>query len=416
MRIILANKFYYRRGGDCVCMLNTEQLLKERGHEVAVFAMDYPENLDTPWKKYFPRNMSKLMAFTRPFGSKEVRRNFNALLDDFRPDVVHLNNIHTQLSPVIAELAHRRGIKVVWTLHDYKLLCPRYDCLREGKTICEECFNGDKSPCLKYKCMKGSALASWVGYREAGKWSRKRLEECTDVFICPSRFMADKMAQGGFNAKQLKVVCNFIDCEKCRREVYRKEPYYCFVGRLSHEKGVETLLKAATLLPYRLKIIGDGPLSGELQRKYQKDNIDFVGFKQWDDIKEIVGKARFSVIPSEWYENNPLSVIEALCLGTPVLGARIGGIPELIDEQVNGMTFTSGDADDLKDKIERMHLATFDNESIARTAMECYNAQAYYDEIMKVYSVRHISVTDKSPQSPLTIHEKDRQEESYKEA
>lgn len=120
MKILLANKFYYRRGGDCIYVLNLEKMLKAHGHEVAVFAMDYPENLDTPWKKYFPKNMSKLMAFTRPFGSHEVKSTFKKLLDDFKPDVVHLNNVHTQLSPVMAELAHQRGIKVVWTLHDYK--------------------------------------------------------------------------------------------------------------------------------------------------------------------------------------------------------------------------------------------------------------------------------------------------------
>ena len=148
MRILLSNKFYYRRGGDCIYMLNLEQLLKTNGHDVAVFAMDYPENLDTPWKTYFPQEMGKLMALTRPFGSSEVRKKFNRLLDDFKPDVVHLNNIHTQLSPVMAELAYRRGVRVVWTLHDYKLLCPRYDCLRDGREVCELCFTGDKGPCL----------------------------------------------------------------------------------------------------------------------------------------------------------------------------------------------------------------------------------------------------------------------------
>ena len=147
MKILLANKFYYRRGGDCIYMLNLEKLLKAHGHEVAVFAMDYPENLDTPWKKYFPKNMSKLMAFTRPFGSHEVKSTFKKLLDDFKPDVVHLNNVHTQLSPVMAELAHQRGIKVVWTLHDYKLLCPRYDCLKNGNTICETCFKIGRASC-----------------------------------------------------------------------------------------------------------------------------------------------------------------------------------------------------------------------------------------------------------------------------
>lgn len=387
MRILLSNKFYYRRGGDCIYMLNLEQLLKAHGHEVAVFAMDYPENINTPWKRYFPQNMSKLMAFTRPFGSLEVRAKFTKLLDDFRPDVVHLNNIHTQLSPVIAELTHKRCIRVVWTLHDYKLLCPRYDCLRDGKEVCELCFNGDKTPCKTHKCMKGSALASMIGYREAVMWNRERLEECTDLFVCPSRFMAEKMAQGGFRKDKLRPLCNFIDIEKCRKDSYDKDDYYCYIGRLSHEKGVGTLIEAASRLPYRLKVIGGGPLNEELRMKNEelKGNVEFLGFRQWDEIKEIAGRARFTVIPSEWYENNPLSVIEAECIGTPVLGARIGGIPELIDEGVNGMTFESGNASDLAEKIEAIYNAKFDYTAIAGTAMKRYNAEAYYTEIMKCY-------------------------------
>lgn len=384
MRIILSNKFYYRRGGDCIYMLNLEQLLMRHGHEVAVFAMDYPENIETRWSRYFPRNMNKLMAFTRPFGSVEVKTKFNRMLDDFKPDVVHLNNVHTQLSPVMAELAHKRGIKVVWTLHDYKLLCPRYDCLRDGKEICELCFNGDKTPCKTYKCMKGSVLASWIGYKEAVMWSRRRLEDCTDVFVCPSLFMADKMVQGGFRKEKMRTLCNFIDVEKCRKTDYDKADYYCFVGRLSHEKGVRTLIEAANRLPYKLKIIGGGPLEDELKAVGGKQ-IEFVGFKQWDDIKELVGRARFSVIPSEWYENNPLSVIEAQCLGTSVLGARIGGIPELIKEGETGMTFESRNADDLAKKIEIMWQSGFDYEKMAKASQSKYNSESYYEEIMKVY-------------------------------
>lgn len=387
MRILLSNKFYYRRGGDCIYMLNLEQLLKAHGHEVAVFAMDYPENEETPWKKHFPQNMTKLMAFTRPFGSREVKTKFTKLLDDFKPDVVHLNNIHTQLSPVIAELAHRRDIRTVWTLHDYKLLCPRYDCLRDGKTICELCFNGDKSPCKTYYCMKGSRLASLVGYKEAVMWNRERLEACTDLFICPSRFMAEKMAQGGFRKDKLHVLCNFIDVEKCRKTDYTKADYYCYVGRLSHEKGVSTLIKAAAQLPYKLKIIGGGPLLEQLKNmnKELNGNIDFLGFKQWDDIKTLVGKARFSVTPSEWYEVFGLVNIEAQCLGTPILGARIGGIPELIDEGVNGMTFESGNVDDLAGKIKVMYNTEFGYKAIADSAMKRYDAENYYNEIMKIY-------------------------------
>ena len=392
MKILLANKFYYRRGGDCIYMLNLEKLLKAHGHEVAVFAMDYPENLDTPWKKYFPKNMSKLMAFSRPFGSHEVKSKFKKLLDEFKPDVVHLNNVHTQLSPVIAELAHQRGIKVVWTLHDYKLLCPRYDCLKNGNTICETCFNGDKKACLDNKCMKGSKLASFIGYKEAVVWNRERLEVCTDVFICPSQFMADKMVQGGFSKSKMQTLCNFIDVEKCKFSstdgtdytddvelLPKKEDYYCFIGRLSHEKGAKTLIEAANQLPYKLVIIGGGPLMEEL-KSVAHTNIKFVGFKQWDDIKQLVGKARFSVIPSEWYENNPLSVIEAQCLGTPVLGANIGGIPELTD-----YTFSSGNIADLRLKIEKMWNSKLDYQQIASDAQHRYDAETYYDKLINIY-------------------------------
>lgn len=389
MKILLANKFYYRRGGDCIYMLNLEKLLKAHGHEVAVFAMDYPENMDTPWKKYFPKNMSKLMAFTRPFGSHEVKSTFKKLLDDFKPDVVHLNNVHTQLSPVMAELAHQRGIKVVWTLHDYKLLCPRYDCLKNGNTICETCFKGDKKACLDNKCMKGSKLASFIGYKEAIVWNRERLEASTDVFICPSQFMADKMVQGEFSKSKMQTLCNFIDVEKCKFSstdgtddvelLPKKEDYYCFIGRLSHEKGAKSLIEAANQLPYKLVIIGGGPLMDEL-KSVAHTNIEFVGFKQWNDIKQLVGKARFSVIPSEWYENNPLSVIEAQCLGTPVLGANIGGIPELTD-----YTFSSGNIADLKTKIEKMWNSEFDYQQIASDAQHRYDAEIYYDKLINIY-------------------------------
>ncbi len=389
MRILLANKFYYRRGGDCVYVLNLEQLLRSHGHDVAVFAMDYPQNIDTPWKKYFPSEMimkpglNMLESLRRPLGTKEVRRKFTALLSDFNPDVVHLNNIHTQLSPVIAEIAHAKGCRVVWTLHDYKLLCPRYDCLQNGQKICEECFT-DKHMVLEHRCMKNSWLASVIAYKEAVKWSRERLEASTDIFICPSRFMYQKMVKGGFDSKKLETLCNFIDVDKCRKADYEKDDYYCFLGRLSAEKGIETLVKAANELPYKLIVIGGGPLGGQM-RAIGKENIEFVGMKQWDEIKNLVGQARFSVIPSEWYENNPLSVIEAQCLGTPMLGARIGGIPELIEEGVNGTTFESGNVEDLKLQIEKMWDASFDYRQIAERAQKQYSEETYYNRLMELY-------------------------------
>ena len=183
MRILLANKFHYPRGGDCIHSMELERLLKAAGHAVAFFAMACPQNDPSEWQCHFPSEISfsprrpwpMLKGLVRPIQAPEVRRKFGQLLDEFRPDVVHLHNVHTQLSPVLAQIAKERGFRVVWTLHDYKLLCPRYDCLRDGKP-CELCFGGDKSFVLKYACLKGSRLASVVAYLEARKWDRAKLE------------------------------------------------------------------------------------------------------------------------------------------------------------------------------------------------------------------------------------------------
>lgn len=395
MKILLANKFYYRRGGDCIYMLNLEKLLKAHGHEVAVFAMDYLENLDTPWKKYFPKNMSKLMAFTRPFGDGEVKSKFSQLLNDFKPDVVHLNNIHTQLSPLIAKLAHEFGAKVVWTLHDTKLVCPCYTCMRNGKW-CEECFT-DKLAVVKHRCMPGSIPGAIVGYLEAKKWNMEVLQKYVDWFLPPSKFMMDTCVKGGYSPEKFRVLCNFIDVTKLPElssNTQIKDDYYVYLGRVNEVKGVRTLCKAAAQLDKKLIVIGDGELLPELKDTYKNcSHIEFKGQMQWEEFMPILQKARMMVLPAEWSENNPLTVIESQSLGTPVLGANIGGIPELIVEGgksaaemvPNGMTFTSGDVEDLKDKIEKMFAYNFDYQAIAKDAIERYSSEAYYHKLMEYY-------------------------------
>lgn len=384
MKIILVNKFYYRRGGDCVYTINLEQLLKKHGHEVAVFAMSYPENLPSEWSKYWPGNMRKQDAFTRPFGTKEVKRKFMALLDDFQPDVVHLNNIHTQLSPVVAEIAHKRGIRVVWTLHDTKLVCPCYTCMRNSKW-CEECFIDNKAV-IRHRCMPGNIVGAVIGYYEMKRWSKDRLQEYTDIFVAPSRFMMETVVRGGYHQEKFKVMCNFIDVEKCKKPNSEKGDYYVFLGRVNEVKGVRTLCHAASQLPYRLVIIGGGDLLPELMERYENNsNIEFIGQKNWTEFRLVLEGARFMVLPAEWSENNPLTIIESQSLGTPVLGADIGGIPELIEEGVSGMTFKSGDVEDLKDKIRKMMAARFDYKLLAEVSQARYNAEAYYERLVEVY-------------------------------
>ncbi|OYP56261.1 glycosyl transferase family 1 [Prevotella sp. P5-92] len=400
MKILLANKFYYRRGGDCIYTMNLEKMLKEKGHEVAVYAMQYPENEKSEWSGYWPSAMTKLDAFTRPFGARQVMKGFSRLMDDFKPEVVHLNNIHTQLSPVIAKIAHEKGARVVWTLHDTKLVCPCYTCTRAGKW-CTECFT-DKKAVIRHRCMPGGLPGAVIGYLEAQKWNREVLQECVDLFLPPSKFMMDTCVEGGYKPEKFRVLCNFIDVTKVKglksEEVKGlKGDYYVYLGRVNEVKGVRTLCKAASQLDKRLVVIGGGELLPELQKTYVDcKQIEFKGQMQWEEFMPILRGARFMVLPAEWSENNPLTVIESQSLGTPVLGARIGGIPELIEslspalpqrEGVvpNGMTFTSGDVEDLKDKINKMFNHEFDYDAIAKNAIERYSSEAYYEKLMASY-------------------------------
>lgn len=383
MKILLCNKFYYRRGGDCIVTMNMERLLKSYGHDVAVFSMQYPENLESEWKGYWPSNMSKVEAFVRPFGAKQVIKGFLRLINDFKPDVVHLHNIHTHLSPIIAKIAHEKGIRVVWTLHDTKLVCPCYTCMRDGHW-CEECFQ-EKTAVIKHRCMPGGIIGSTIGYLEAKKWNKERLQDYTDLFLPPSQFMMDTVVRGGYNPKKFRVLCNFIDVEKVKNPCFEKKDYYVYLGRVNEVKGVRTLCKAASTLPYKLIVIGGGELLQELQEHYKTSDIEFKGQMEWNDFRPIIEEAKFMVLPSEWSENNPLTVIESQSLGTPVLGARIGGITELIEENITGMTFESGNVEELKEKIELMWNASFDYESIAYNAVKRYSSEAYYEQLMMCY-------------------------------
>ncbi|MDO4510441.1 MAG: glycosyltransferase [Bacteroidales bacterium] len=393
-KILLVNKFYYPRGGDCVVMMNTESLLLSAGHDVAVYAMQYPETVDSPYKKYFAPEVSfaggvkaKIQGLKRTLGLGDITASFERLLDDFQPQVVHLHNIHSYLSPVLAKIAKQRGCRVVWTMHDYKLLCPAYSCTRGGHP-CELCYSG-KGGVLKHRCMKGSLAASAIAWLEAKKWNRKVLEQYTDAFICPSAFMAQKMKQGGFSPEKVKVLCNFVDPKKLAllrdTDGTQRGDYYCYVGRLSEEKGVRTLLEAAAQSGHELRIAGGGPLEDELKAKYAHcSHIKFLGHLDAQGVTSLLSQAKCSVMPSECYENNPLGVIESLCAGTPVVGARIGGIPELIDAET-GITFPSGDAQALAAGIHEAMGRQWQHAAIKAAAINRFSPESHQSLLENIY-------------------------------
>lgn len=396
MKILLANKFYYPRGGDCICMIDLEALLKSKGHDVAIFAMQHPDNLESNYSSYWPSEVQfsgkdpigLAKALARPFGVGEVKSRFKKLLQDFQPDIIHLHNIHSQLSPAIGQIAKKHNIPVVWTLHDYKLMCPAYTFMDKNGLICEECLTNSKGVTQK-SCVKGSKLGSTLGYLEAKKWDKQTLASFTNCFVAPSFFMKKKMQEGGFLDTRIEHVYNFADTGKFENSVVvNRENYFVYLGRLSKEKGVETLLKSfKNQNKSSLKIIGDGPIRKDLENKFTSSNIEFLGYQQWENIKDILAKATALIIPSEWYENNPLTVIESLALGTPVLGANIGGIPELIEENANGFTFEAGNTESLITGIKKIILKEdWNYQDIQDNAKHMFSADKYYESIIQIYN------------------------------
>ncbi|MDE5744464.1 MAG: glycosyltransferase [Paramuribaculum sp.] len=399
-RILLVNKFYKRDGGDCIHFLALEKLLRDNGCDVAVLAMSHPRNIPLPSGSFEVPCVSidgtlpqKVKAASRILGGAGIRCAVRDALKSFCPDVVHLHNVHSYLSPAVAEEAHKAGIPVVWTLHDYKLICGSYSCLRGGMP-CDDCLN-DSTSILRNKCMKQSLAASVLAYMESKKWSRRKLQEITDRFICPSIFMRDRMADGGLASGSLEVIHNFLPIQPEVSEK-NKRSGVCYIGRLSIEKGLEYLLEAAVLGGWQLNIAGSGSLEEELKSRFEKyPNIRFLGMLDAAGVSRVFNNSLLSVIPSVCYENNPLSAIESLSLGTPVAASAIGGLPELINES-NGVLFSPRNPEAINDAVNKMIEKKYDYEGIADAARHKFSSGEYFSRLMSVYG----SVIDSAESFP----------------
>lgn len=392
-KILIVSKFLYARGGAEVYSINLGEILQKQGHEVRFFSMSYPQNIHVNEDKYFAEEVSffhssisgRLKAALRVFGVG-IKENYKKILDEFQPDIVHLNNIHSYLSPIVAKLSYERGIKVIWTIHDYKLICPTYSCLYK-KLPCEACFS-NKANVIFRKCMKNNLSASFLAWGEAVYWNKKKLSKWTDTFICPSNFIAQKMKQGGYPAEKLHVICNFINDEKAKfiteLNPEMKEIAYAYIGRLSEEKGINEFLKVAAKLPYKLYIAGNGPLENELKQKYSSDRIWFLGHLSAIEIIKLLKRVQFSVMPSICHENNPLSVIESLCCGTPVCGRRIGGIPELLEGNTDNHLF-SNEAELISSLTEMFeNSSAIERQKLSSNSCKRFSAELYYQRWLEV--------------------------------
>lgn len=361
MKVLLINKFLYPNGGSETYIFKLGDYLKQQGHEVQYFGMEHEGRVVGNRVNAYTSDMdfhggSKLSKLTYPIKtiySSEARKKLRLVLEDFQPDVCHLNNFNYQLTPsIILEIRKwSKTCRILYTAHDYQLVCPNHMCRNPGTNEnCEKCLGGHFLHCTKGKCIHGSFAKSVIGTLEATFWKWKGVYQQIDTIICCSNFMKSKLDTYKVLADKTVALHNFID--RVEWKDTQKKDYVLYFGRYSTEKGIETLIRAAKELPdIQFVFAGSGPLEQELEGV---SNIKNVGFQTGEALETLIREARFSVYPSEWYENCPFSVMESQMYGTPVLGADIGGIPELIRAGETGELFESGNAAQLKQKIRAL--------------------------------------------------------------
>ncbi|MGZ8271702.1 MAG: glycosyltransferase family 4 protein [Methylophilus sp.] len=353
MKILQANKFFFRNGGSETVMFQERDYLLANGHEVVDFSMQDNRNFESPYQSYFVENrsyatnaskLSKVVDAISFIHSPEAVKNISRLINDTQPDLIHCHNIYHQLTPSIMGAAKKLGVPTVLTLHDYKPVCPTYNRLRNG-VACSDCLDGDFSKVLKHRCADGSLGKSGLLYAEAAvqKWMGNY--EKVDAFIAPSQFMQKSTAHR-IPDEKIHLLYNGIDVNGVQSSD-EDDDYVLFLGRLVPEKGAETLLKAhaKSNQAWKLVVAGTGPLYDVLKTQYNPSIL--VGYLAGDALKKMIRKASVVVVPSEWYENCPMSVLEAMAYGKPIVGSRVGGIPELVEEGKTGLLYEAGDVDGL---------------------------------------------------------------------
>lgn len=365
MKILMVNKFLHPNGGSETYIFKLGRALQDVGHEVQYFGMEHVGRVVGNRAEAYTANMdfhggSKLAKLTYPIKtiySAEARKKIRLVLDDFQPDAVHLNNFNYQLTPSIIleirkwEKQSGHKCRIIYTAHDYQLVCPNHMCRNPGTNEnCEKCLGGRFLNCAKGRCIHGSLAKSLAGAAEAYFWKWMGVYRKIDKIICCSNFMKTKLDTNPVLADKTVAMHNFVDLVEERK--VQKKDYVLYFGRYSEEKGIRTLVQAAKELPeIAFVFAGSGPLESLLEGI---PNIKNVGFQIGENLETLIREARISVCPSECYENCPFSVMESQTYGTPVLGANIGGIPELIRKGKTGELFESGNTAELKQKIQQM--------------------------------------------------------------
>jgi len=400
MNILLINKYYWRKGGSESVFFSEKEILESAGHSVIPFSMQGKENEDTPYSKYFidevdyskPGIKNKLLSAAKIIYSFEAKNKIQQLLSDLSPDIAHFHIFQHQISPSVFGQSKKKKIPIILTLHDLKPICPNYKMYVNGH-ICEECKGQKFYNCFKNRCTKGSTLGSLINTIEMYFHYAMGYYQDVDRYIAVSKFYQNKMIEFGFSQEKISYLPNYIDANDYDPHVAEKG-YILYFGRLSEEKGISVLFDAAVKSPdIPFFIVGTGSLENDLKNTAQESNlknIHFFGFKSGDELRTLLTESTCVVVPSEWYENCPMTVLEAFAAGKPVIGSDIGGIPELIEEDVDGFIFQPGDANELSEKIQWVWSNRDKAKEMGmqgRKKMEKkFNAEAHYEGLMAIYN------------------------------
>lgn len=364
MRILIVNKFLYPNGGSETYIFKLGEELARQGHEVSYFGMEHEGRIVGNRINEYTGDMdfhtSALKKISYPFRiiySKEAYGKIIKVMNDFNPDVVHLNNFNFQLTPSIIiavrdwEKKNNKRVKLVYTAHDYQWVCPNHMMKNPcDGSLCFKCEGGKYGECSKNKCIHGSFIKSLLGTIEAKLYYMKKTYSLVDIIIAPSAFLGEKLSTYPGLKDKIVVMHNFLEGDF---EPQSKEDYVVYFGRYSEEKGVRTLLEAVGRLPQiPFVFAGGGPLKEEVG-KYK--NVTDLGFLSGKELSDAVSKALFSVFPSEWYENCPFSLMESQKYRTPVIASNLGGSPELIKDGETGELFTPKNASELSERIKSLY-------------------------------------------------------------
>lgn len=404
MRVLNINKFYYMRGGVERYYFSLTKLLEDRGHDVIPFSMKDGRNYPSSFEKYFVSNLElgnpglkMLQHATRPIWSREAQKKLTELLDEYKPDIAHVHMLYHHLSPSILPLLKKRGIPVVMTLHDYKLICPNYLLYTENE-VCKRCKGHKYYNAVLHKCLKDSyAVSAYTAVEMTLHKLMQVYEKNVDMMIAPSAFVRDTFVEFGQDSDKIVTIPHFVDpvfLEKAKSIPAQsdKEPYMLYFGRLAKEKGIEKLVEMVYIYKpkLRLKVAGTGPLETSLKdfvkHRGLESRVEFLGHLSAEQLIGQIKGAACVVMPSRFLEPFGFAALETMALGTPLVASASGALPEIVPPNL-GRLFPRDDRDAMAKAIEEV--SSWDRQTVVRAGealiKERYLPQTHYDALMTVY-------------------------------